>query len=260
MVPLDATLFRALLVLLLSTACLQACADDSLTNASVFSPQVEEVVVEVDYQDGAEPFVNNLQNTNNPWVTLFQPNIEALFQGGNKRFSFQNELAQMEKLEGISKTQFSAEDILDLAAQHQNVRSATHRRAFYVIFLKGIFAGSDPSRPTLGISIGDSGVIAVFKPVITSVAAMSVQRFVEQSTLIHEFGHSVGLVNNGLPMVRPHHDAEHGAHCTNPNCVMYFQNEGRDDLVAFVNQLAATSSVILFGPECLEDTRAAQMP
>jgi predicted Zn-dependent protease len=37
----------------------------------------------------------------------------------------------------------------------------------------------------------------------------------------HEFGHLMGLVDQGSPMQNDHKDADHGAHCINPSCLMY---------------------------------------
>lgn len=41
----------------------------------------------------------------------------------------------------------------------------------------------------------------------------------------HEFGHLMGLVNQGSPMQTDHRDAAHGAHCNNPGCLMYYNVE-----------------------------------
>lgn len=43
---------------------------------------------------------------------------------------------------------------------------------------------------------------------------------IEKATLLHEAGHGMGLVNNGLPMVRPHEDAANPGHSSNPESVM----------------------------------------
>lgn len=43
--------------------------------------------------------------------------------------------------------------------------------------------------------------------------------FHERKTLIHELGHAMGLVNNGIPMQRPH-VADDGVHSNNPRSVM----------------------------------------
>jgi hypothetical protein len=41
-------------------------------------------------------------------------------------------------------------------------------------------------------------------------------------TLIeHEFGHLLGLVDQGTPMVTQHKDVNNGAHCINPYCLMH---------------------------------------
>ncbi|HEY5927118.1 MAG TPA: hypothetical protein VIV11_35765, partial [Kofleriaceae bacterium] len=98
-----------------------------------------------------------------------------------------------------------------------------------------------------------------FKDVIRStniVVAPNVVRYVEQSTLIHELAHSIGLTDNGVPMVAPHKDASHGAHCNNQDCVMFWQNDGSADASRFVQQRLLTGSSILFDAPCLADVDA----
>lgn len=42
------------------------------------------------------------------------------------------------------------------------------------------------------------------------------------STLLkHEFGHLLGLVDQGSPQQSPHRDENNGAHCSNTDCLMY---------------------------------------
>ena len=106
----------------------------------------------------------------------------------------------------------------------------------------------------LGVSIGDTGVIAMFKPVIDN-NSLSVQ-FIEQTTLIHEFGHAAGLVNNGVDIVIDHHDEDHGAHCNNDDCVMYYLNEGSSGLADFVRQYVTEDNPVVFGEQCIKDIEA----
>lgn len=55
------------------------------------------------------------------------------------------------------------------------------------------------------------------------------QYVIEGAVGRHEFGHLMGLVNNGTPMVagqgslNDHHDEENGAHCTVEESLMHFQ-------------------------------------
>ena len=44
----------------------------------------------------------------------------------------------------------------------------------------------------------------------------------EESDVIHEIGHLMGLVNLGTPMVVNHEDPTHAYHCNDRNCAMYF--------------------------------------
>lgn len=55
--------------------------------------------------------------------------------------------------------------------------------------------------------------------------------------LEHEFGHLLGLVGQGTPMVVDHRDPANGAHCDNPKCLMYYSiqtiSTGLDTIPAF---------------------------
>jgi len=56
---------------------------------------------------------------------------------------------------------------------------------------------------------------------------------VESTVLEHEFGHLLGLVNSGTPMVTGHEDEAHKPHCINSSCLMYYQIENQ----GFMSQL-----------------------
>src|SRR5207247_219007 len=46
--------------------------------------------------------------------------------------------------------------------------------------------------------------------------------------LEHEFGHLLGLVDQGTPMIAAHKDISNGAHCDNTHCLMYYAIETAD--------------------------------
>lgn len=60
-----------------------------------------------------------------------------------------------------------------------------------------------------------------------------------------------------LPLAAPHLDAEHGHHCDDLDCVMYWLNEGATDLVTYAKKYAASGDVVLFDDACLADAGAA---
>lgn len=129
-----------------------------------------------------------------------------------------------------------------------------------MVFLKGYFErDGKPDEGVIGVSLSGTTIIAMFKDVITSTGSNAnglVPKYVEQSTLVHEMGHALGLVNNGVVLQSEHHDKEHGAHCSNKDCVMHWLNEGKDAAVTFVQEYikSGRSDVVLFGSQCLEDT------
>ncbi len=73
----------------------------------------------------------------------------------------------------------------------------------------------------------------------------------ETTVLEHEFGHLLGLVDNGSAMQVNHKDAANGAHCNNSNCLMYYQVESTDFLGFLV-----TGNIPVLDANCVNDLKA----
>jgi len=73
----------------------------------------------------------------------------------------------------------------------------------------------------------------------------------ESTVLNHEFGHLLGLVNNGIGMVTPHADDAHKPHCNNKNCLMYYEIENG----GFTDQF--DNSIPQLDANCVNDLRSA---
>lgn len=239
-------------------------AGDSATGADgasgpldVFDPSVTEVLIEIDYEPGAEPFTGMAVGFGDTFA-ITQSNVSRLF-AGRKSVAVPATLVGMENIGAVSDEELTVDDLLVLAAAHRSGRDRPGVKTYYVVFVTGYFTdGNGPNAGVLGVSLGDTGVIAIFKDVIdsTHVPATNVARFVEQSTLVHELGHAIGLVDNGIAVTSPHNDTVHGGHCTNDACVMYWQNEGAGDMAAFVQRSVLTGDTILFDAACLADVDA----
>jgi hypothetical protein len=82
----------------------------------------------------------------------------------------------------------------------------------------------------------------------------------ERSIWTHETGHLFGLVDNGLPMVAPHRDADpsHGAHDANNQCVMYWSYEGQDLITLLVGRLGSPDPALGFDQQCQDDVAAVR--
>lgn len=230
----------------------------SSTPGTVFDPAFTKVVVEIDYEIGQEPYTGNIigfGDTFEPTLT----NIDREF-AHRKQLTIPTTIAQMQSIGSVNDEELTAADILTLASLHRDQHDTADTKTYYIVFVSGHFAdNADVQNGVLGVSIGNSDVIAMFKDVIRTTQSLTTpntERYVEQSTLIHELSHAIGLVDNGIPMVTPHKDDAHGAHCNNPNCVMYWLNEGASDASSFAISRLITGSSIIFDNACLADVDA----
>ena len=235
-------------------------AGDQPSALDVLSPKFTDVTVEVDYAESAAPYVGSGGLGQSDLWQITEDNLQRIFQKGPKTLTVPHTLDQMQALTDVSGSTYTTEQILDIAKAHRDTApSSSTAASFYILFLDGYLQdGGGTEMQVIGVSIGNTGVIAMFKPVIASTGTGlgGSARNVEQSTIVHELGHGLGLVNNGVPLTSQHQDTAHGAHCTNTKCTMYWENEGSSGATAFAQQALGGGSDILFGAECLADIDA----
>ena len=110
---------------------------------------------------------------------------------------------------------------------------------------------SDPQ--VLGMAYG-STALAIFEKTVddNSDGIGQPSRSTLESTVVeHEFGHLMGLVDNGTKMVNAHLDEAHGKHCDNQNCLMYYATETTDILSNLVS-----GNIPPLDENCINDLRA----
>ncbi|GAB5543235.1 MAG: hypothetical protein RLO52_11065 [Sandaracinaceae bacterium] len=74
---------------------------------------------------------------------------------------------------------------------------------------------------------------------------------------LHEVGHTIGLVDNGLPMASDHRDPDMGRHDVSEECIMYWAFEGRAG-VDLIRDRILGGSLPDFDDECLADVAAVR--
>jgi hypothetical protein len=223
-----------------------------------FDPTFDEVRIEIDYESGQQPYTGQLIGFGDAF-DLSATNLERIF-AGKRTLALPRTIDEMEDVGDIPDEEITADDMLALAQAYRDEADTETTKTYYVLFVSGHFADADGIQSSvLGVALGDRDIVVMFKDVIRSTASLAnpnAETFVEQSTLIHELGHAVGLVANGVATTSAHQDTAHGAHCTNDACVMYWLNEGASAATQFALQHAVTNNSILFGPECLADVDA----
>lgn len=230
------------------------------SNSSQYFKTTEKIVVDVFYEPGAEPFTGTTAGGLNYW-SILENNLNEIFKYRSSLpvVVVPKALASMTALSAQGKTSWLGTDIVALHNRTATTASTSSEAHFYLYFLKGYFnSGSGPSTSVIGVSISGTPIIALFKQVVQSTGNNpngAVPKYVEQSTLVHELGHALGFVNNGVPMASNHQDTAHGAHTTDSNCVMYWQNEGAADLQTFVLHYILNNTTIMWGSAVLQDAQ-----
>lgn len=251
-------LLLSLVFLVSFSACKKDSDEVDYNTVENFYRSVSTIEVEVAYEPDAAPYTI-LPNGDNIWL-FTQTNIEALFDGRDLPVSVTvpPNLAAMQQIPDQNRDNYSAQDIVNLANRFRQGTNTETSGNLWVVFVDGYFKQNDTLRTNvLGVNITGTSITAVFKPVIENSGLLTAQRrYVEQNTVVHELGHGLGLVNSGLPLTNDHHDEANGGHCDNEDCVMFWQNQGVANLSSFINQMGMSQFSVVFGPECLQDSRA----
>lgn len=134
--------------------------------------------------------------------------------------------------------------------------------SMHVMWLDGHDAGDSADGATLGLAWANTHV-AMFHDTIEGscrggpLIGEEVCAEAQYLVWLHEVGHTIGLVDNGLPMVTDHRDPDHGAHDVNDECVMYWAFEGRAGIDLLRERLLG-GGMVDFDAACLADVAAVR--
>lgn len=152
------------------------------------------------------------------------------------------------------KSILSLDDIKALEKANRSSNAADRVLTAYIFFADGDYDQNSGNQKVLGIAYGFSSVV-IFEKTIRNISGGIGQpssTSVETSVTEHEFGHVLGLVNNGTPMVAAHQDEPHGRHCTNKDCLMYWATETSDMIANLTG-----NNIPVLDASCMNDLKAA---
>jgi hypothetical protein len=145
---------------------------------------------------------------------------------------------------------WSVADMGPLEAQLRQQHASGTQAAMFVVYLNGASDQDTPDAHVVGMSYSGTS-FAIFKDVARRGAPFVSGGELEATVLVHESGHLFGLVNLGAPLTSGHLDSAHPFHCTNPQCVMFWEAEGSANTIS-----TGTKTPDDFDLACLADLRA----
>jgi hypothetical protein len=121
------------------------------------------------------------------------------------------------------KASLTLDDIVKTEKRYRTIFTFGNTIAVHILITDGSYATDD----ILAKSYWNTSTCLFGKAINdNSGGSGQITRMQLITTLLeHEFGHLLGLVGQGTPMVTDHRDAANGAHCNNPDCLMYYSVE-----------------------------------
>ena len=250
---------KAAFTLIVAPLLLQSCLDS--TNTPVEPPEEEtyshveqpgsaasdfladsnftHLTVEVDYMPGYEPNAEALDS------------LKAFFRQRLHKSSVK--VQPPTEIPSGGQSRYSAGEIRSLEEDHRSTFAQGDTLAAYMIIVDGKYE----ERDLLGIAYYNTSN-AFFGPSYeeASSGVGPPSRYqIEAISFRHEFGHLFGLVaipGSGTEMQQDHQDEQHGNHCDNDNCLMYYATQ-REDLIS--NQLSG-EEITPLDANCINDLQA----
>lgn len=210
-------------------------ANDFLADSSF-----TDLVVEIDYMPGYAPNERALDS------------LKAFFRQQLHKSSIT--IKEPTEIPSGGQDRYSADEIRNIEAQKRSTFTQGDTLAAYCVIVDGKYQ----ERDLLGIAYYNTSN-AFFGPSYdeASSGAGAPSRYkVEATSFRHEFGHLFGLVsipNSGTEMQTPHQDTEHGHHCDNDQCLMYYALENTDIIG---NVLGTDDDIPPLDANCRADLRA----
>lgn len=168
------------------------------------------------------------------------------------RLNKPNGITILEKQIKPSQISFGVDQIRSIEQTSRTVFTEGDNLSVYVLYLNGYYAVDSF---VLGAAYRNTSIAIFGKSVNDYSEGNANKKLVFDATVLeHEFGHLLGLVDEGTPQQSDHKDAGNGNHCTNRDCLMYFAFMDTNHSNQYVNGL---SSVPKLDTSCIADLRAA---
>lgn len=197
----------------------------------------KELKIEILYMDGFKPQTASINN-----LKAF------LEQRLNKPNGISFSYKQIPNGSGV----YSMDEIRAIEDEHRSLFNKSKVLTASLMFVNGHYNQDSGNSTVLGVAYRNSSMV-IFEETIHGYSDGGLgepsREILESTVILHEFGHIMGLVNVGTAMVHNHQDTDHGHHCDNDDCLMYWTAETG----GVIANLAGMSSVPGLDANCIED-------
>ena len=155
------------------------------------------------------------------------------------------------KLIKPSTISFGLDQIKSIEETSRTIFTTGNKLAVYILYLNGYYVADSL---VLGAAYRNTSIVVFGKSISDFSTGDPLKRLVfDAAVLEHEFGHLLGLVDEGTPLQSDHKDIAYGNHCTNTKCLMYFAvMDGNHD----AQYSGGLASVPVMDSSCVADLRA----
>lgn len=182
-------------------------------NNFLSADKYNQLIIEVQYVPGMQPNATTL--------TRLQTLLSNRLNKPNGISIVQKEIASP------GKAKYTLEDIVSIEKSLRTQNTGGQTITAYIVFMDGAYIDDKTDIKTLGVAYYPSSIV-LFENTIRNLSGHIGQPStlnLESTVSQHEFGHILGLVNNGTPLKSLHQDEPNGKHCNNDNCLMYYEAE-----------------------------------
>jgi hypothetical protein len=144
---------------------------------------------------------------------------------------------------------YSETDIVQIEARNRRHYTTKGKLALYALFLDWNFAGDAPNERVLGRAYRSQSVVIFMNSLRAAAASNKQPVYAETTTLLHEFGHLMGLVSMNNT-ASAHADLVHHS-CTHAKCLMNHAAESSSQIATFT-----ADQVPALDPDCESDLKA----
>jgi len=205
-------------VLVLMSGCLENLKEELISCENVTGECRYEILRSTDY--------SRLHIEIN-YVTEYAPDSEAvdLLKQRIQETTDKTSVSVSQNGFGSTDSSYSLEEILAIEKEQRERHKSGNTFIIHILYLNGEYEDNDQ---TLGLAYTGSSFV-LFKEQIEEVqfGFISAEE-VERSVIVHEYGHLLGLINNGYESPHDHEDPDHPHHSSNDESVMYWSIETLD--------------------------------